>query len=72
VKYHHHQKRLFTRKISIAYETLDVPLCILHHHEGSGEPMCSVKYIGVVLGSKLLLSKNIENDIAKASRAMRP
>jgi hypothetical protein len=31
----------------------------------------SVKYLGVVLDSKLLLSKNIENNIAKAGRAMK-
>jgi hypothetical protein len=30
----------------------------------------SVKYLGVVLDSKLLLSKNIDNNVAKAGRAM--
>jgi hypothetical protein len=30
-----------------------------------------VKYLGVVLDSKLLLSKNIENNVAKAGRAMK-
>jgi exonuclease III len=31
----------------------------------------SVKYLGVVLDSKLLLNKNIENNVAKAGRAMK-
>jgi hypothetical protein len=30
-----------------------------------------VKYLGVILDSKLLLSKNIENNVAKAGRAMK-